>query len=72
MSFFNSASHLAASADHAATAAAPRFFTIAKRLPMELQMILCRRAVGSMKQSILRKDSEAAFKSLARILLESN
>jgi len=49
--------------------AAVRFFTIAKRLPMELQMILCHRAVGSMKQNILHKDSEAAFKSLARILL---
>ena len=60
------ASHLAATPDHTA---ASRFFTIAKRLPMELQMIICHRAVGSMKQSILRKDSEAAFKSLARILL---
>jgi len=35
---------------------------------MELQMILCHRAVGSMKQNVL-KDSEAAFHSLARILL---
>jgi len=51
--------------------AALRFFTIAKRLPMELQMVLCHRAVGSMKQNILHKDSEAAFKSLARILLDS-
>ena len=49
--------------------AAVRFFAIAVKLPMELQMILCHRAVGSMKQNILRKDSEAAFKSLARILL---
>ena len=52
----------------AATDAA-RFFTIASKLPIELQMVLCRRAVGSMMQNILRKDSEAAFKSLARILL---
>ena len=52
-----------------AAAAATRFFTIAKRLPMELQMILSRRAVGSMKQNIVHQDSEAAFKSLARILL---
>jgi len=52
-----------------ASAAALRFFAIAKRRPMELQMVLCHRAVGSMKQNILRKDSEAAFKSLARILL---
>ena len=44
------------------------FFGIARRLPMELQMILCHRVVGSVKESILTKDSEAAFKSLARIL----
>jgi len=52
-----------------AAAAATRFFTIASKLPMELQMILCHRAVGSMKQNILHKDSEATFKSLARTLL---
>ena len=45
--------------------AASRFFTIASKLPMELQMILCHRVVGSMKQNILHKDSEVAFKSLA-------
>ena len=49
--------------------AATRFFTIASKLPMELQMVLCRRAVGSVKQNILHKDSEIAFKSLARSLL---
>jgi len=49
--------------------ATTRFFAIAFKLPMELQMILCHRAVGSAKQNILRMDSEAAFKSLARILL---
>jgi len=48
--------------------AATRFFDIAKRLPMELQTILCHHAVGSTKQNILRKESEAAFKSLAGIL----
>ena len=47
-----------------------RFFTVASKLPMELQMVLCHRAVGSMKQNILHKDSEAAFKSLSRILLQ--
>ena len=47
---------------------AVRFFAIATRLPMEVQMILCHRGVGSMKQNILLKDSEAAFKSLARLL----
>ena len=46
-----------------------RFFLIAKRLPLELQMILCRRVVGSEKDNILSKDSEVAFKSLARILV---
>jgi len=50
-------------------AARIKFFVIASMLPMELQMILCHRVVGSMKQTILRKDSEPAFKSLARILL---
>jgi len=38
------------------TAAAIRFFNIASKLPMELQMIVCHRAVGSMKQNILQKD----------------
>ena len=28
-------------------------------------MVLCHRAVGSMRQNILERDSEAAFKSLA-------
>ena len=50
-------------------AAATRFFAMTKRLPMELQMLICHRAVGSTKQNILRKDSEVAFKSLARVLL---
>jgi len=60
---------LSTSAAAASAATFPaRFFTIVKRLPMELQMILCHFAVGSIKQNILRKDSEAAFKSLARIL----
>ena len=46
-----------------------RFFAIAKGLPMELQMILCHRVFGSMKQNILRQESEAAFRSLAKVLL---
>ena len=52
-----------------AAAAAARCFAIARRLPMEVQMILCHRVVGSAKDSVLSKDSEAAFKSLARTLL---
>jgi len=55
----------------ASNPAATRFFTIASKLPMELQMILCHRAADSKKQNILRKNSESAFKSLARILLDS-
>ena len=51
----------------ASTTARRRFFTIAKKLPMDLQMILCHRTVGSMKQNISSNNSEAAFKSLARI-----
>jgi len=51
---------------------ATRFFVIVFQLPMELQMVLCRRAVGSMKENILHEDSEAAFKSLAEILLGSS
>jgi len=53
----------------ATAATALRFFAIAKRLPMELQMILCYHVVGSTKQNIPRKYSEIAFKVLARILL---
>jgi len=52
-------------------AAVFRFFIMASKLPMELQMVLCHRAVGSMRQNILHKDSEAAFKHLATILLSS-
>jgi len=55
-----------------AAADATRFFDIARRLPMELQMVLCYRIVGSTKQNILHEDSEAAFKSLARILLSQS
>ena len=53
----------------AAIAAATRFFNIASKLPMELQMILCHRTAGSMNQSILHNNSEVAFKSLAEVLL---
>ena len=60
---------LAASTTSTTAAAATRFFMITSKLPMELQMVLCHRVVGSMKQSILHKDSEKAFKSLVRILL---
>jgi len=45
-----------------------QFFAIISMLPMDLQMMLCHRVVNSMKQNIRLKFSEAAFKSLARIL----
>ena len=45
-----------------------RFFAITKRLPMELQMVVCNRAVGSAKDTILTKDSEPAFMTLAASL----
>jgi len=50
-------------------APAQRFFKITRRLPMELQMILCHRVLDSTKEYILRKYSEVAFKSLAKIVL---
>jgi len=53
------------------SASSRRFLAIALKLPMELQMVLCHRAAGSMKSHILRKDSEHAFKDLAKILLLS-
>jgi len=45
---------------------AARFFSIAARLPLELQMILCSRVVGSDKEIISGKDSEAAFELVAK------
>jgi len=45
---------------------AARYFKIARRLPLELQMILCYRVVESDKEIIPGTESEAAFKELAR------
>jgi len=45
---------------------AARFFSIAALLPLELQMVLCNRLVGSAKEIISGKDNEVAFKVLAR------
>jgi len=50
------------------TTPAARFFNIAKLLPLELQMVLCFRLLRSGKEIIAGKDSEAAFKELARRL----
>ena len=50
------------------TPPAARFFSIAAQLPLELQIVLCFRQVGSAKEIILGKESEVAFKELARSL----
>jgi len=41
-------------------------FSIARRLPLELQMVLCFQVVGSGKEIIPGEESEIAFKYLAR------
>ena len=51
---------------------AARFFSIASQLPLELQMVLCYRVVGSSKEIIPGKESEMAFKELAGSLLWSS
>ena len=48
--------------------ASGRFFTIVSSLPMELQMVLSHRVMGSMQENILSKDSEISFKKLAKVL----
>jgi len=45
---------------------APKFFRLTSQLPLELQMVLCYRLVGSSKEIISGKDSEVAFKFLAK------
>ena len=47
---------------------AARFFSLARRLPLELQMVLCHLVMGSAKEIISGKESEVAFKSLAESL----
>ena len=47
-----------------------RFLEMAARLPLELQMVLCHRVYGSMKQNIPTKYSELAFQRLALLCLE--
>ena len=51
---------------------AARFINIARRLPLELQMLLCHRVVGSSKEINSGQDSEVAFKSLAKRLIWSS
>ena len=50
------------------TTPAARFFTIATQLPLELQMVLCHRLVGSARENIPSNNSQVAFKSLAESL----
>ena len=45
-----------------------RFFAIAAQLPLELQMVLCYRLVGSTKEIIPGTEREVAFQELARRL----
>ena len=47
---------------------AVRFFKIAQCLPMELEMVLCNRAFGAGKNSVLTQHSEPAFKKLGKLL----
>jgi len=51
---------------------AARFFSIARQLPLELQMVICYRMVGSGKEIIPGKENEVAFKEVARSLLWSS
>ena len=47
---------------------ASRFFHIARRFPIELQMVLCNRMFGSSRNLITSKNSEPAFLKLGRQL----
>ena len=47
---------------------AARFFSVAAQLPLELQMVLCYRLVGSTKEIIPGTERELAFQELARRL----
>jgi hypothetical protein len=46
-----------------------RFFQIARKLPLDIQMVLCHRVACSMKNNITQKYSEPAFRNLANLLL---
>lgn len=43
-----------------------RFYRIAGKLPLDLQMLLCNRMYGSPKDIVALKDSEPGFQWLAR------
>lgn len=46
-----------------------RFFSVASRLPLELQALLCNRAFGLARDSVPPRDSEPAFHHLARVFV---
>jgi len=48
------------------TTPAAKYFKIAAQLPLELQMVMCYRLVGAAKEIIRGKESEVAFKWLAK------
>jgi len=47
-----------------------RFFNMMKKLPIELQMIVCNMTDGSPRQSIPLRDREEAFKGLTQVCTE--
>jgi ankyrin repeat protein len=47
-----------------------RFFKIARELPMDLQMVLCHRAIGSAFENIPADVREKGFMELAKLLLK--
>lgn len=51
------------------TFGAARFFRIVRELPMDLQVVMCHRAVGSMGTSIPGDQRERVFRQLATIIL---
>jgi len=55
--------------DLQAKSGAERFILTATRLPMELQMILCHRVYGSMRDNVRIRESEPAFRHLAKELV---
>ena len=44
-----------------------KFLNVSRRLPMELQMLLCHRVFGSTKHNVTSTESEAAFRRLAKV-----
>lgn len=49
--------------------ASARFLAMMEKLPLELQMFVCYRVVGSSKEIISQKHGEVAFKNLAKAFL---